>query len=151
MHRISSRRSIHSASKRRQIGVAIVEFGLVAMIFFTLLIGAMEFGRWMFTLNAANEATRLGARLAVVCSISDMANIKSRMHAIAGGIPVANMSIQYVPTGCTADTCQTVNVSLVSATFSSMIPLLGGDYPIPSFSTSLSRESMNSTNNPICP
>jgi Flp pilus assembly protein TadG len=151
MHRTPSRQSIHSASGRRQRGAAIVEFALVAMIFFTLLIGMMEFGRWMFTLNAANEATRLGARLAVVCSISDMADIKSRMHAIASGIPVANMSIQYVPTGCTADTCQTVNVSLVSATFAPMIPLLGGNYPIPSFSTSLSREYMNSTNNPICP
>ena len=43
----------------RQRGAAIIEFALVAMIFFTLLIGVMEFGRWLFTLNAAGEATRL--------------------------------------------------------------------------------------------
>lgn len=151
MSRVPSKLTTHGAIRHRQAGVAAVEFGLVALIFFTLMIGTMEFGRWMFTLNAANEATRLGARLAVVCSISDMADIKTRMHAIASGIPVANMSIQYAPAGCTADTCQTISVSLVSATFSPMIPLLGGDYPIPSFRTSLSREYMNSTNNPVCP
>ena len=88
------------------------------MIFITLLIGTMEFGRWLFTLNAANEATRLGARLAVVCSISDAPDIKTRMHQMVGGIPVSNMVIDYVPGGCDASNCKTVTVRLCGATFS---------------------------------
>jgi hypothetical protein len=133
------------------VGAAIVEFALIAMIFFTLLIGIMEFGRWLFTLNAANEATRLGARLAVVCSISDAPDIKARMHQIAGGIPVGNMVIDYLPSPCNESSCKTVTVLLSDATFSPLIPLMGGNYPIPAFTTSLPRELMNSTGNPVCP
>lgn len=139
------------ALQRWQRGAAIVEFALVAMIFITLLIGIMEFGRWLFTLNAANEATRLGARLAVVCSISDAPDIKARMHHIAGGIPVGNMVIDYLPSPCNESSCKTVTVRLVGATFSPLIPLMGGNYPIPEFATSLPRELMNSTGNPVCP
>ncbi|MCM2342919.1 TadE family protein [Rhodoferax sp.] len=142
---------IKPALQRWQRGATIVEFALVALLFFTLLIGIMEFGRWLFTLNAANEATRLGARLAVVCSISDAPDIKARMHQIASGIPVGNMVIDYVPTACDASNCETVNVRLSGATFSPLIPLMGGNYPIPKFATSLPRELMNSTGNPVCP
>ena len=65
----------------RQRGVAAVEFALIASIFFMLLIGIMEMGRILFYWNTATEATRLGARLAVVCDIGDNA-IKSRMVAL---------------------------------------------------------------------
>lgn len=145
---ISRRRA---AARCTQGGSAIVEFALVALIFFTLLIGTMEFGRWLFTLNAANEATRLGARLAVVCSIADAPDIKARMHQLVGGIPVSKMVIDYVPDGCDAGSCKTVTVRFAGATFSPLIPLLGGSYSIPQFPTSLPRELMNSAGNPICP
>lgn len=159
MNRIPSIRQLHASRRRAQAGAAIVEFALVAMIFITLLIGIMEFGRWLFTLNAANEATRLGARLAVVCSISDAPDIKARMNQMAGGIPVGKMVIDYAPTGCDEGNCKTVTVWVGSldhvdserATFSPLIPLMGGSYPIPEFATSLPRELMNSAGNPVCP
>lgn len=157
MHTHSLQSGLKPSPRRRQRGAAIIEFALVAMIFFTLLIGIMEFGRWLFTLNAANEATRLGSRLAVVCSISDAPDIKARMHQMASGIPVGKMVIDYAPGGCTESSCKTVTVWLGSldhvdrATFSPLIPLMGGSYPIPEFSTSLPRELMNSAGNPVCP
>lgn len=146
-----TRRRGRRTGLRRQAGAAIVEFALVAMIFITLLIGVMEFGRWLFTLNAANEATRLGARLAVVCSIADAGFIKNRMHVMVSSVPVANMVIDYVPTGCDAGTCKTVTVRLNGATFTPLIPLMGAAVPIPDFPTSLPRELMNSAGNPVCP
>lgn len=151
MNGIPSKPRVAAAGRRAQAGAAIVEFAFVAMIFITLLIGVMEFGRWLFTLNAANEATRLGARLAVVCSIADAGFIKNRMHGMASGVPVANMVIDYVPTGCDAGTCKTVTVRLSGATFTPLIPLMGGAVPIPAFSASLPRELMNSAGNPVCP
>lgn len=157
MNSLVHNKQLRPVGSRRHKGVALVEFALVAMIFFTLLIGIMEFGRWLFTLNAANEATRLGARLAVVCSISDAAAIKTRMQQMAGGIPVSKMVIDYAPSGCDASNCKTVTVWLGSldhverATFSPLIPLMGGTYPIPEFATSLPRELMNSAGNPVCP
>lgn len=142
---------------RKQRGTAIVEFALVALIFFTLLMGIMEFGRWLFTLNAANEATRLGARLGVVCSMSDKANIQTRMHQMVGGIPVDKMIIDYAPSGCNESNCKTVTAWVgtlnhsLPATFSPLIPFLGGSYPIPEFITSLPRELMSSAaGNPAC-
>ena len=44
-----------------------VEFAIVAVVFFMLLLGIMDFGRMLFQWNAAAEATRWGARVAVVC------------------------------------------------------------------------------------
>lgn len=138
-----------------QRGVAAVEFAIVALMFFTLLLGIMEFGRWLFLLNGANEATRLGARLAVVCSIEaadDLTGIRARMSGMTGGsVPAENMVLDYAPTGCTVDTCSTVTARIVGADFTPMIPFFGLPLPIPEFPTSLPREYMNSAGNPVCP
>lgn len=138
-----------------QHGVAAVEFALVAVFFFTLLLGIMEFGRWLFLLNGANEATRLGARLGVVCSVEapeDLTRIKARMSAMTGGaIPAANMVLDYAPANCDASNCRTVTARIVGARFAPISPFFGGDFPIPSFPTSLPREYMTSAGNPVCP
>lgn len=144
-----------SSARRAQRGVAAVEFALIAVLFLTLLLGIMEFGRWMFLLNGANEATRLGARLAAVCSVetpADLTHIKARMSAMTGGgIPAANMVLDYFPTSCDASNCRTVTARIVGATFSPISPFLGGSFALPQFPTSLPRELMNSTGNPVCP
>jgi hypothetical protein len=137
-----------------QKGVAAVEFAIIAVLFLTLLLGIMEFGRWLFLLNGANEATRLGARLGVVCSIEAAGDfrIRARMSEMTGGgIPPANMVLQYAPTGCNIDTCTTVTARIVGAQFQPISPFFGLTVPIPQFPTSLPREYMNSTGNPVCP
>lgn len=139
--------------RRQQRGVAIVEFALVTLfIFFPLLLGIMEFGRWMFTLNAAAEATRLGARLAVVCSNSstDVVKIKDRMRFFVGGLTNDQIVIAYAPPACDTAAC-TVTVSLVNTTFTPLIPYFGVPVPIPPFTTTLPREYMKSAGNPVCP
>lgn len=136
--------------------MAIVEFAFVAMIFFTLLLGIMEFGRWLFTLNAAAEATRWGARLAAVCS-KDAPVIEAKMRFMLGSLDpnrTDQISIQYTPTGCDATNCEAVTVSLTNVSFTPLIPFMGVAVPIPPFTTSLPRELMNSTvdgtANPVC-
>lgn len=142
---------------RRQRGAAIVEFALVAMIFLTLLIGIVEFGRWLFTLNTASEATRLGARWAVVCSVSDADKIKDRMRYYMSGVSREQIRIDYRPAACdpswTAETnaCESVAVGLSGVTFTPMIPLMNAAVSVPSFTTTLPREYMQSTGNPVCP
>ena len=142
--------------------MAIVEFALVALlIFFPLLLGIMEFGRWLFTLNAAAEATRLGARLAVVCSNSsaDIVKIKERMRFFVGTVTNNQISITYQPgAGCDTDwnadvanRCESVTVELNGATFTPLIPYFGVPVSIPPFTTTLPREFMKSASNPVCP
>lgn len=144
---------------RRQNGAAVVEFALIAIVFFTLLLGIIEFGRVLFTWNSVAEATRWGARLAVVCDKDD-ATIKERMRMIAGGLTVGNIDIRYLNppfavNSCDKSSCKSVEVSVTGATIRMMIPFLDLRLTIPPFTTSLPRESMESTNdagqiNPVC-
>lgn len=59
--RLSSR-----SRRQRRRGQALVEFTLVAPIFFLLLFGIVEAGRFMFYYEVLNNATREGARYAIV-------------------------------------------------------------------------------------
>lgn len=56
----------YQGSQRRQRGAATVEFALVAILFFTLLLGIVEFGRLLYLYNTIQEVTRRAAREAVV-------------------------------------------------------------------------------------
>jgi hypothetical protein len=57
---------IASSGVRSQRGAATVEFALLAIVFFMVLLGIMEFGRIMYIWNTAEEVTRRAAREAVV-------------------------------------------------------------------------------------
>jgi Flp pilus assembly protein TadG len=59
-------RHARSPLARRPRGQALVEFALVAPIFFVLLIGLIEGGRYVFYTEILNHATREGARYQVV-------------------------------------------------------------------------------------
>lgn len=140
--------------RRRARGVAAVEFALVAALLFTLLIGTMEIGRILFYWNSAAEATRLGARIAVVCDKSDT-DIKTRMQTILPILPANKISIDYLPAGCDVNTCESVTVSILpSVAVATFIPYVPLSLTLPPFSTTLPRESMRSTvggqANPVC-
>ena len=51
---------------RWQRGASIVEFAFIALMFFTLLFGIVEFGRLFFNINSVQEITRRAAREQVV-------------------------------------------------------------------------------------
>ncbi|HEY2962448.1 MAG TPA: TadE/TadG family type IV pilus assembly protein [Pyrinomonadaceae bacterium] len=53
----------HRQSER---GTTVAEFAVVALLFFTLIFGIIEFGRLLYTHNALTDATRRGARFAVL-------------------------------------------------------------------------------------
>lgn len=57
-------RSAHGRSQRR--GQAVVEFAMVAPIFFLVLFAMIEGGRFVFVYETLNNATREGARYAIV-------------------------------------------------------------------------------------
>lgn len=143
----------HARPGKKQRGVAAVEFALIAIVFFTLLLGILEFGRVLFTWNSAVEATRYGARVAVVCNI-DSGAVLYRMQQIMPSIKSANVGITYEPSGCNQNTCERVKVRLQGLSVTPMIPLLNTTLTVPAFETSLLRESLSSsidgTDNPVC-
>ena len=133
----------------RQAGVAAVEFALVSAIFFTMLLGVVEMGRLLWIWNAAVEATRLGARLAVVCDIGDP-DIKLRMTQRVPNLSTSHIAVDYLPAACTSATCKEVSVALSGYTHQTIIPFVPMSLTLPPFKTTLRKEFMNSAGNSVC-
>ena len=136
-------------------GTTVVEFALVPGLFvIILLLGIMEMGRAFFYLNASAEATRLGARLAVVCdkSAAQQDRIRDRMREFVGVLPADRIAFDYLPdNSCGGGTCRSVTVHILpGATFDTVIPFVPLAWTLPPFATTLPTESLDSTNNSIC-
>jgi Flp pilus assembly protein TadG len=151
------RRSVSS----RHSGATMVEFAIVAAVFISLLLAITDFGRLLFTWNAAAEVTRRGARIAVVCDQLIPDQVRDRMRTIMPQLTNANIVIKYYdPIGsesnCDINTCKAVSVSLTGVTFDPISPFLPfGLIAVPDFRTYLLRESMEDINaagdqNPVC-
>jgi Flp pilus assembly protein TadG len=130
--------------KRNLHGAASVEFALVLLVFLMFLLGLVDFSRMLYTWNAATEATRAGARYAVVCDDTlQHAAVLARMQQTLPHITSA--SVSWSPAGCLAATCQSVTVSITGLNYQWISPLPGALpplVPLPSFSTTLTREAM---------
>lgn len=76
------------AHKRRERGAAAVEFGLVALLLFTLLFGIIQFGFWFWAWQAAGHAAREAAREAAVnqCETGEIEDAGRRnLESVPGG------------------------------------------------------------------
>ncbi len=133
----------------KQNGVVAIEYALVAVILFTLLFGITEMGRVLYMMNTTTEATRLGARIAIVCN-RDADAIKSRMTEKASFLSGANVEVIYEPSGCDIETCRYIKVNVTGLTVQSIVPFIPIHFDMPAFSTTVSRESMKSVSSPVC-
>jgi len=95
------------STARSQRGVAAVEFALIAVVFFMVLLGIAEFGRIMYVWNTTQEVTRRAAREAVVrdFSAAETAAIKREAIFQAGtsgtvslpaGVEITNTTVRLV-------------------------------------------------------
>jgi Flp pilus assembly protein TadG len=134
----------------RQSGATIVEFALVLMIFLTFFLGILDFARMLWTWNAATEATRWGARVAVVCDIG-APRVLASMQKFLPQLSSSNVQIDWydasgsVSTTCNASNCAGVNVRIVNLNYVWLTPVGYGvqaAFPMPGFSTYLPREIM---------
>jgi len=137
-----------------QRGVAAVEFAIISSLLFTMLLGVVEMGRLFWTWNAAVEATRYGARLAVVCDLND-SHIKSRMVGRLPSLGNSNIVVTYLnppaaDNTCTTANCKAVKVSLTGYTHDTIIPFVPLSITLPPFGTTLRKEFMSSTANEVC-
>lgn len=157
---MSSHAADHKAGRQRQRGATAIEFALVfAFFFMPLMIGMVDFSRWLFAVNSAVEATRYGARIATVCD-PNAAGVKDRMKfVLPGGTPDTAITLDYLSgaaNGCgSAGNVCAVRVTLTGVTipkFAFFLP--GSSYPIPPFATTLPRESLQTVvagvANPLC-
>lgn len=73
-----------SCLRRDQRGAAAVEFAMIAPIFFGLLIGIIDVGRYMWTLNTIQYAIDQGVRAGVVQQLSDQDVTDLVKNSLAG-------------------------------------------------------------------
>lgn len=132
-------------------GLVALEFTLLATVFFLALFAMIGFAQAVYTYNTVAQATRLGARIAVVCD-QNSAAITTKMLATVTGLASSNINVAYAPAGCNANTCSTVTVSITgfNVVISAPSTYALNSLIVPSFSTTLIRESMSSANNSIC-
>lgn len=136
-----------------QRGHVAVELSIVMLMYVSMLLGIVDFSRWLFAINSANEAAREGARVAVVCDLSDSA-IQQRMAPWLVSATGGTIAVSYTPGGCVANAaggtpCTGVTVSLSGY----QVPRVAWFLPnmtLPAATTFLPRESMDSTNNDRC-
>lgn len=150
------------AFRASQAGTTIIESAITAVVLFSLVLGIMDFGRMLFTWNAAAEATRWGARIAVVCDKLTPDQVRDRMRNILPQLTNANIVINYydppgtINNACDKASCKAVEVSLVGFSFDPISPFLPfGLTGVPDFRTYLPRESMEAIDaagdqNPVC-
>lgn len=72
----------HKIIHKAQQGAAAVEFAFVAIVFFVLLLGIIEFGRFMYLWNTVQEVTRRAAREAVVSNFTAAEQNRIRRLAV---------------------------------------------------------------------
>ena len=131
-------------------GATTVEFALVLILFFTFLLGVLDFARMLWTWHAATEATRWGARVAVVCQKNATA-VTAKMRTFLPQLTAANVQIDWydsagnVSTTCDTASCAGVNVRIVGLDYVWISPIgyaTQEALPMPGFSTYLPREIM---------
>jgi hypothetical protein len=123
-------------SRRRSRGQALPEFALVAPVFFLVLLAIIEGGRFIFYYQTLNNATREGARYAIVhgensfdCSgppCDAGQDVVDRVRATAFGIPGASIAVTPVWPDGANERGMTVTVRAIY-TYTTFVPLL----PIP--------------------
>jgi Flp pilus assembly protein TadG len=142
---------VRAALHSRQSGSTAVEFALVLLLFLTFLLAVTDFGRMLYTWNAAAEATRAGARYAAVCdSGSNKDQVLTRMQVLMPQLTDANLSLVWQDelgnTSCTPSTCMGVTVTVNNLTYRWISPIAGlaalAPFPMPTFKTFLTREIM---------
>ncbi len=109
--------------KPRQRGATMVEFSLVLLLFLMFALGLMDFARLLFVWNAATEATRHGARYAVVC-VDPAGSHGKLLDKMREMLPdVGGYTLAWNPASCTAANCQGVTVAITDINFQWIAPV----------------------------
>jgi uncharacterized membrane protein YuzA (DUF378 family) len=146
-------------TRKRQAGATTVEFAIIGLLAMVVMLSLIEFSRLVFVLNAMNEATRRGARMAAVCPVNDPAIAQVAVFNTpgdGGASPVvynltpANVRLEYLsqagtPLGTPAASftqIRYVRVGIANLQHTLLIPLFNLTFMLPEFPSTLPRESL---------
>lgn len=105
----------------RRAGASIVEFAVVAPVFFTLVLGVFELGRALMAISLLNHAARVGCRKAMVGTLTTTQAVKDDVSATLTnlGIP-SNVTVNVAAadnnaTALTSSTASGTEISVVAS------------------------------------
>lgn len=139
---------------KNQKGVVILEFTLCFVIFWVVFMGVIEFSRTLISWNAAQEATRMAARMASICNKNAVQSfqINSKLSYLlqaAGQVDLSErldwLQLEYFPAGCAVGTCEQVQARLNDVRLQLMFSGFAGfpvEIVLPENRTTVMRESM---------
>jgi len=133
------------AARRKQMGASLVEFALVMLVFFTFMLGLLDFSRLLYTWHAAQEAARAGARYAAVCDdTTRLADVRSLMQRMVPAISA--VAIDWSPPGCSTSNCQSLKLRVTGLQFQWIAPIADNHrlstLALPAITTDVPREAM---------
>jgi hypothetical protein len=146
-------------NRRAQAGTTTVEFAIIGLVAMVVLLALLEFSRLVFELNALNEATRRGARMAVVCPVNDPAIAQVAIFnppggggasTIVNGLTTANVVVEYLndlgsvigSPGANFLAINYVRVRITNFQHTLLIPMTNLTFTLPGYPTTLPRESL---------
>jgi Flp pilus assembly protein TadG len=138
-------------------GLAVVEFTMISTALLIIFFGIFEVGRYVYSIQMLNEATRRAARLASVCYMdnnTDIAGMTTITNIIPSGFSSSALTIEYLDASGTPVANPTSSVesirfvrakmdtSKTSYTFVNVLTALSGSSVVPKFETTLPAESL---------
>jgi hypothetical protein len=132
---------------KQEKGVYMVEFAIVAGVFFVLLFSAIEVGRLIYTYSVLQEASRRAARLAIVCQASTDINNLALFKGVklVPNLNNSNLVIHYLAADgsvVTGSDIEIVRAEILNYQHDFWVPGLHKTLNSPVFTTTLSRESL---------
>lgn len=141
--------------KSNEQGATLVEFSIAAVVFLTAMFAVIEFGRALWVHNALADAARRGARYASLHSANDIEMVRNVVvygdedggtQPLIPNLTPGNVSVNYSNYAVNGGT---VTVSITEYQFQFVIPIVGTTITMPSYSTTLTGESIGFVPDPI--
>lgn len=137
----------------KQAGLVTVEFALIGSVFIMVLFAIIEMGRFLYTWNILDEVTRRAARLAAVCPMAQVDDVKQNASLDAPGMASLNsthVNIEYLNdnqvTTAVLEEVRYVRSSIQGYQYQLLIPLLPlAPFNASAFTTTLPSESLGIT------
>ncbi len=113
-------------AKKKRLGAAVVEFALIVPIFLTLVFGIIEFGRLMMVQQVLVNASREGARRAVLegATVADVTQeVSNYLSSSSINVPSESIVVSPDPTSIFNNENISVSISIPFSSVSWMPPL----------------------------
>lgn len=112
--------------RTRSRGQGLVEFALVAPVFFLLIAGVIEGGRLVYAYNAVNHAAQEAGRLAVLRDTSNVAAVQSKAVDAADPLSVSSSDVTVeVNDGSTSFADRAIGDRLTVSVTYDFVPFIG--------------------------